>query len=123
MPLSISLWHRAVAVRRRTLAAIRSASCWSPASSVLESFIRSCPGRALELGPDVVDVGGGLLAVEDARADLDRLGDRLRAGLAGAGRSRTTRAARSSLTVSRSITRRSSSARTVPSAPVASVEW
>ena len=37
---------------------------------------RARRGR-LELAPDVVDVGRGLLAVEDAGADLDRLRDRL----------------------------------------------
>ena len=40
---------------------------------------------ALELGTDVVDVGRGLLGVEDTGADLDRLGDGLRAGLACSG--------------------------------------
>ena len=77
----------------------------------------------LELAADVVDVGGGLLAVEDPAADLDRLPHGLGRGAPArppdrAPDGRRARRRRSS----RSITSRSSSARTEPSPACSSKE-
>ena len=85
------------------------------ATGLLQELLARSPGRALELTPHVVDLSRRILAVEHPGADLDRVDHGPAGFLAASARSRTTRAARSSETVRRSITSRSSSARTTPS--------
>ena len=76
--------------------ALATCPCSSPKASSTFASSRSATLRArstnarvelargpLELRLDEVGVGAGLLAVEHPRADLDRVGDELRGGLAG----------------------------------------
>ena len=109
--------------RRPNAAASCSAIVSALSSSVPLELLVELPEAGLELAAHVVDVGGGLLAVEDAGADLDRLAD-------GVGRGLVQPAAladetRGALVVDREARRsrcRSPSARTVPSASIAELK-
>ena len=107
------LLNGALAVWRRSSWRFPRRAARCPGLNRFDHPLGELAGVPAELGLDVVDLGPDSLTLEDPRADLGASRTVCSADWPASTRSRTSRAANSSSTSSRSITRRSSSVRTV----------